>query len=114
MGPRHYSLMRLFVRNRDSKTLFPSPTDLQPRNRTASGDTLAARPSENSVTGEPTFRNLEQLRSAAERAFGRPFVTGDSTEFCVFQKVLFTLMRVGPHVLSFLYYTKPYFDENSQ
>jgi hypothetical protein len=24
------------------------------------------------------------------------------------------LMRVGPHVLSFLYYTKPYFDENSQ
>lgn len=63
---------------------------------------------------EPTFRNLEQLKSAGERAFGRPFVTGDSTEFCVFQKVLFTLMRVGPHVLSFMYYTKPYFGENSQ
>lgn len=63
---------------------------------------------------EPNFSSLEHLRSAGERAFGRPFVTGDATEFCVFQKVLFTLMRIGPHVLSFMFYTKPYFEENSQ
>jgi hypothetical protein len=63
---------------------------------------------------EPTFRNLEQLRSAGERAFGRPFVAGESTEFCVCQKVLFTLMRVGPHVLRFMYYTKPYVEKNGQ
>ncbi|MGD0737779.1 MAG: hypothetical protein ABR976_21815, partial [Terracidiphilus sp.] len=33
------------------------------------------------------------------------------TDFCVFQKAFFTLMQIGPHVLSFMLYRKPYFDE---
>jgi hypothetical protein len=56
------------------------------------------------------FPNLKQLSAYAERAFNVPFSTENATNYCVFQKVLFTLMRIGPHVLSFMFYTKPYFD----
>jgi len=59
---------------------------------------------------ESRFLSLEQLRSAGERAFGVPFSGDMSAPHCVFQKVLFTLMKAGPHTLSFLNYTKPYGD----
>ena len=59
---------------------------------------------------KPEFPNLKQLSAGAEKAFNVPFATENVTDFCVFQKVLFTLMRVGPHVLSFMFYTKPYFE----
>ncbi|MGA2373785.1 MAG: hypothetical protein ABSG11_24285, partial [Candidatus Korobacteraceae bacterium] len=57
---------------------------------------------------------LEQLRSAGERAFGVPFSGDMSAPHCVFQKVLFTLMKAGPHTLSFLNYTKPYGDRPNE
>jgi hypothetical protein len=59
---------------------------------------------------ESRFLTLEQLRSAGERAFSVPFSGDRSSPHCVFQKVLFTLMKAGPHTLSFLNYTKPYGD----
>jgi hypothetical protein len=60
---------------------------------------------------KPDFVNLEQLRTAGERAFWVPFSTGNSTDFCVFTKVFFTLMQIGPDVLSFMFCTTPYLDE---
>jgi hypothetical protein len=60
----------------------------------------------------PEFPNLKQLSACAEKAFNVPFATENATNYCVFQKVLFTLMRVGPHVVSFMFYTKPYFAEH--
>jgi len=63
---------------------------------------------------ESRFLTLEQLRSAGERAFGAPFSGERSSPHCVFQKVLFTLMKAGPHTLSFLNYTKPYGDHHEE
>jgi hypothetical protein len=57
------------------------------------------------------FPDLKQLSAYAERAFNVPFATENTTNYCVFQKVLFTLMRIGPHVLSFMFNTKPYFED---
>ncbi len=58
------------------------------------------------------FPNLKQMSACAERAFNVPFTTENSTNYCVFQKTLFTLMKIGPHVLSFTFYAKPYFEAN--
>jgi hypothetical protein len=63
---------------------------------------------------ESRFLTLEQLRSAAERAFGVPFSGDLSAPHCVFQKVLFTLMKAGPHTLSFVNYRKPYGDQSDE
>lgn len=60
---------------------------------------------------ESHFLTLEQLRSAGERAFGVFFSDDTSSPHCVFQKAFFTLMKAGPHTLSFLNFTKPYGDE---
>ena len=57
------------------------------------------------------FPNLKQLSISAEKAFNVPFATENATNYCVFQKVLFTMMHIGPHVLSFMYYTRPYFQD---
>jgi hypothetical protein len=57
---------------------------------------------------EQHFPTLEQLRLAAERAFRRSFSGDKKSQYCVYQQVLFTLARIGPHTLSFLCYTKPY------
>ena len=57
---------------------------------------------------EPRFLTLEQLRSAGERAFGTSFNGDKESRHFVMQAVLFTLMKAGPHTLSFLNYTKPY------
>jgi hypothetical protein len=57
---------------------------------------------------EPTFSTLDQLRSAAQRAFGTSFTGDKQSRNYVIQVVLFTIMKAGPHSLSFLNYTKPY------
>lgn len=62
---------------------------------------------------EPRFITPDQLRLAAERAFGVSFAGGKESEHFVLQEALFTLMKAGPHMLSFLNYTKPY-DVGSQ
>lgn len=59
------------------------------------------------------FPTLKQISEAAERAFGVPFALENTTDYCVFQKVIDTLMQAGPHVLSFLFFTKPYYGETS-
>lgn len=62
----------------------------------------------------PVFPSLKQLSTCAEKAFNVPFATENATNYCVFQKALFTLMRIGPHVLSFMFYTKPYFEDQPE
>jgi hypothetical protein len=57
---------------------------------------------------EPKFFTLDQLRQAAERAYGTSFAGGKESRHCVVQAVMFTLMKAGPHMLSFLNNTKPY------
>jgi hypothetical protein len=77
-------------------------------------DVSAVEPEPSSIVlllQRPEFPDLKQLGASAERAFNVSFATENATNYCVFQKVLFTLMRVGPHVLSFMFYTKPYFED---
>jgi len=57
---------------------------------------------------ESRFPTLDQLRSAGERAFGTSFTGDKESRHYVVQVVLFTIMKAGPHTLSFLNYTKPY------
>jgi hypothetical protein len=57
---------------------------------------------------ESRFPTLDQLRSAGERAFGTSFTGDKESQHYVVQVVLFTIMKAGPHTLSFLNYTKPY------
>ena len=64
------------------------------------------------LLSEPKFPTLDQLRSAAGRAFGTSFTGEKESEHYVIQVVLFTLMKTGPHSLSFLNYTKPYGDDS--
>jgi hypothetical protein len=63
---------------------------------------------------EQRFPTLEQLRQAAARAFRQSFSDDKNSRHCVYQQVLFTLARVGPHTLSFFFYTKPYGEDNPQ
>jgi hypothetical protein len=42
-----------------------------------------------------------QLRSAGEKALGSPFSGGKESRHFVMQAGLFTLMKTGPHTLSF-------------
>ncbi len=57
---------------------------------------------------ESRFLTLDQIRSAAEKAFGASFAGGKESKHFVFQAALLTLMKAGPYTLSFLNYTKPY------
>jgi hypothetical protein len=52
--------------------------------------------------------SLNQLRVAAERAFGTPFAAAPESQHFVMQTRLITLMKAGHRTLSFLNYTKPY------
>ncbi len=61
---------------------------------------------------EARFSNLEQLRLAAERAFGTSFTGDKESRHYVIQVVLFTILKAGPHHLSFLNYRKPYGDDS--
>jgi hypothetical protein len=53
------------------------------------------------------FRDIE-LRTAAEKAWGVSFSDGEGSMHCVIQKGTTTLMKAGPHLLSFCHYPKPY------
>jgi hypothetical protein len=61
---------------------------------------------------EPKFSTLDQLRLAAEKAFGTTFTGDKESRHYVIQVVLFTIVKAGPHFLSFLNYTKPYGDDS--
>jgi len=61
---------------------------------------------------DPRFSTLDQLRSAGERAFGISFSDDKESRHFVVQVVLFTVMKAGPHTLSFLNYRKPYGDDS--
>jgi hypothetical protein len=63
---------------------------------------------------EERFPRLEQLRQVAERAFGTPFSLDKASRHSVYLQVLFTLMRVGPHTISFMFYTKPYGEDSPE
>src|SRR3954470_8488665 len=56
----------------------------------------------------PLFLPIDQLRSAGERAFATPFSDRKDSKYCVVGAGLFTMMKAGPHLLTFLNYTKPY------
>jgi len=72
---------------------------------------------------EPQFLNADQLCAAAERAFGVPFkilrsrlndaAINDDCKHCLIVAVLFTMLRAGPHTLSFLNMARPYGEGNS-
>jgi hypothetical protein len=57
---------------------------------------------------EPRFPTLDRLRSAGEKAFGTTFTDDKESRHFVVEVVLFTIMKAGPHTLSFLNYTQPY------
>jgi hypothetical protein len=59
---------------------------------------------------ESRFPTLDQLRSAGERAFRTSFTGDEESRHYVVQVAVFTIMKAGPHTLSFLNYTKPYGD----
>jgi hypothetical protein len=61
---------------------------------------------------EPRFSTLDQLRSAARRAFGTSFTGDKESQHYVIQVDLFTIMKAGPNSLSFLNHRKPYGDES--
>lgn len=61
---------------------------------------------------EPKFLTLDQLRWAGEKAFRTSFTGGKESDHYVLQPAFFTIMKAGPHTLSFLNYTKPYGDDS--
>jgi hypothetical protein len=63
---------------------------------------------------EPTFSTLDELRSAAGRAFGTSFTGDKESQHYVIQVVLFTVMKAGPHSLSFMNSRKPYGGDDSR
>jgi hypothetical protein len=52
----------------------------------------------------------EELRLAAERAWRVSFAGGEGSTHCVAQSGNVTLLKAGPHLLSFFHYPKPYID----
>ena len=56
----------------------------------------------------PHFFRDTELRTAAEKAWGVSFSGGEGSMHCVVQKGTTTLMKAGPHLLSFFHYPKPY------
>lgn len=61
---------------------------------------------------EERFPKLEQIRQAAERAYGVSFSLDKNSRHCVYARGFFTLMRTGPHTVSFMFYAKPYGDDS--
>src|SRR5690242_14867852 len=59
---------------------------------------------------KPHFFHAEELRSAAQRAWGVSFVGGEGSMHCVVQNGTVTLMKAGPHLLNIFHYAKPYID----
>jgi len=60
---------------------------------------------------KPHFFHAEELRLAAERAWSTSFDGGEGSMHCVVQNGPITLMKAGPHLLSFFHYPKAYVDD---
>lgn len=58
----------------------------------------------------PHFFRDAELRTAAEKAWGVSFSGGKGSMHCVVQVGTTTLMKAGPHALSFFHNSKPYRD----
>jgi hypothetical protein len=77
-----------------------------------SADKGAARPfSMVLLLRESRFPTLDGLRLAAEKAFGTPFTDDKGSRHYVVQAALLTIVKAGPHTLSFLNQTRPYGDD---
>ena len=59
---------------------------------------------------ESRVSSLERLRKAGEQAFGVPFSHDKQSQYFVVQSVIFTLIKVGIHTLSWMHFAKPYFE----
>lgn len=59
---------------------------------------------------KPHYFNVEELRLAAQRAWGISFEGGEGSMHCVVQTEPITLMKAGQHLLTFFQYPKPYVD----
>jgi hypothetical protein len=59
---------------------------------------------------KPHYFEAEELRLAAERAWRTSFAGNEGSMHCVAQSGKATLLKAGPHLLSFLHSRKPYFD----
>ena len=62
---------------------------------------------------ESRVTSLDNLRLACTRAFGVGFSSNITDRFYVIQKVLFTIIKAGPHVMSFMHYAKPYGEDRT-
>jgi hypothetical protein len=60
---------------------------------------------------EPHFFRADELRAAAERAWGRSFAGGDGSMHSVAQSGPVTFLKAGPHLLNLFHYPKPYIDD---
>lgn len=60
---------------------------------------------------QPHLFQAEELRQAAERAWRVPFDGKASSKHCVAQSGHVTLLKAGPHLLSFFYYSAPYVEK---
>jgi hypothetical protein len=58
----------------------------------------------------PHVFGAEELRFAAERAWHVSFAGGKDSMHCVAQSERATLLKAGPHLLSFFHYPAPYVD----
>jgi hypothetical protein len=61
---------------------------------------------------KPHFFHDNELRSAAEKAWGISFSGGKGSMHCVIQSGTVTLMKAGPHLLNFFHHSKPYVDNS--
>jgi hypothetical protein len=63
---------------------------------------------------KPHFFHAEELRLAAQRAWGSFFEGGDHSMQFVEQKGQVTLLKAGPRLLNFFHCPKPYIDNPAE
>ena len=59
---------------------------------------------------QPHFFATDELRAAAEKAWGITFTEEEHAENIITQSGKLTLLKVGPHLLNFFHYRRPYVD----
>ena len=62
----------------------------------------------------PHVFRTEELQIAAERAWRVSFAGGNQSMHCVAQSGPTTLLKAGPHLLSFFHYAKPYIENHEE
>jgi hypothetical protein len=60
---------------------------------------------------KPHYFDTEELRLAAERAWRISFAGGEGSKHCIVQSGKVTLLKAGPHLLSFFHLPKPYLED---